>query len=179
MLPYLALARKHFKIQPRASQQTPIPMFFITRIKRFLLRLFGQVLPTDLFAQRHPVSIKGICLIDEKVVLVRNNRREWDLPGGKLGRREQPEECLVREMREELSIDVTVGALLRSLVVRIMDLVDVLVLVYQCETDASTEELELSYESMGMGTFSREELAHLELRADYREAIERVFELTC
>ena len=154
-------------------------MSIITRIKRFLLRLFGKLLPTDLFAPRHPVSVKGICMIDERVILVRNNRREWDLPGGKLGHREQPEPCLVREMREELSIEVTVGALLRSLVVRVMDLVDVLVLIYHCDTDASTEELELSYESMGVGAFSRDELEAIELRADYREAIEWVFEGMC
>ena len=39
-------------------------------------------------------------------------KRDWDLPGGVVDRGESPAECVVREVREELSLDVTVRSLL-------------------------------------------------------------------
>ena len=34
----------------------------------------------------------------------------WGFPGGHINRNERPEECVVREMREELGVEVTVGS---------------------------------------------------------------------
>ncbi len=38
-------------------------------------------------------------------------KRDWDLPGGVVDPGESPASCLVREIREELGIEVTVGRL--------------------------------------------------------------------
>ena len=53
-----------------------------------------------------PVSIKGIIFDDDKVWLRKNERQEWELPGGKLDTGEQPEETVAREIKEELGFYV-------------------------------------------------------------------------
>lgn len=115
-------------------------------LKKFYLKTVGRILPTDLFATRIPVSLKGICLIDGKVILVQNEHDEWDLPGGKLGTGESLEQCLVREMQEELGIVVNLVELMDLLKVRVRGLIDVLVPVYACTTEASCDDLILSAE---------------------------------
>lgn len=39
----------------------------------------------------------------------------WEFPGGKIEPEETPEECIVREIREELAIEVEVGARLMTI----------------------------------------------------------------
>ncbi|WP_416411147.1 NUDIX domain-containing protein [Empedobacter falsenii] len=45
-----------------------------------------------------PISVKGIVIINGKYLLVKNNRNEWELPGGRLEQNELVEETVVREI---------------------------------------------------------------------------------
>jgi 8-oxo-dGTP pyrophosphatase MutT (NUDIX family) len=63
---------------------------------------------------KHPVSIKGVLLLDQRVVLVKNPRDEWELPGGRVDEGEAHAQTLTREFAEELSIDVRVGKAIDS-----------------------------------------------------------------
>ena len=62
-----------------------------------------------------PVSVKGVLSWDGRVVVLRNERDEWELPGGRLEVDDaSPQEALRREFFEELAIEVQVGELLDS-----------------------------------------------------------------
>ena len=89
-------------------------------------------LPRDNDAYRFPVSVKGIVVRDDTVVLVRNRRDEWELPGGKLEVGESPEACLAREIDEELGLDVAPTSLVDSWVYDIAAGTHVVVLTYGC-----------------------------------------------
>lgn len=57
-----------------------------------------------------PVSIKGVVVHDGCVLLLLNERGEWDLPGGRPDAGEDHRTALVREVREEAGLAVEVGA---------------------------------------------------------------------
>ena len=92
--------------------------------------------PSDNDAYRFPVSVKGIVIRDGAVVLVKNRRGEWELPGGKLELSETPEQCVAREIEEELQLTVLPEAILDAWIYTIAPGTHVLVVTYGCsETD--------------------------------------------
>jgi len=62
-------------------------------------------------APKFPVSVKGVIFLNRRVVLLRNGRGEWELPGGRLEAGENPADCLAREIGEELAIEVAVESI--------------------------------------------------------------------
>lgn len=124
-----------------------------------------------------PISVKGIVFDDGKVWLRRNERQEWELPGGKLDHGEQPVETVEREMFEELGMQVRPVAPIHAYRHTIPGSPDegdgVLVLSYLCEPLTGAGRFELVGEggAARFGRFSVEELAELEMPAFYSEAI--------
>jgi len=59
-----------------------------------------------------PVSVKGVLIHDARVLLLLNERGEWDLPGGRPDPGEDHRAALQREVREETGLEVEVGAAL-------------------------------------------------------------------
>ena len=57
----------------------------------------------------------GILIEEDKILLVKQDvtkTRQWSLPGGRLESVETVEQCLVRELKEETGLDITVKELL-------------------------------------------------------------------
>lgn len=79
-----------------------------------------------------PVSVKGVAVQDGRIVLVRNERDEWELPGGKLELGEDPPERVRKEFYEETGWEVAVGPLLDCWQYHIRSGRDVLVVTYGC-----------------------------------------------
>ena len=52
------------------------------------------------------LSCKAIAFENGKLWLRKNERDDWELPGGRLEEGEQPEETVVRELNEELGAEV-------------------------------------------------------------------------
>lgn len=146
-------------------------MRHIFSLKKLYLGTLGRLIPTDFFSQRHPVSVKGICWIDGRVVLVKNERREWDLPGGKLKHWETLADCLVREIREELNLEVRPGPLVEAIQVDVLEQVRVLVLVFLCHPISPGARLRLSGENFELGSFAPHELDGIPLPEAYRRLI--------
>jgi len=126
--------------------------------------------PNDNNAYRFPVSVKGVVIRDGKVVLLRNERDEWELPGGKLELSESPAFCLAREISEELGLTIEPQGILDSWVYSIVPGVDVLVLTYGC-LESSQGEAALSDEHKELRWFPLAEVDSLRMPDGYKTSI--------
>lgn len=127
-------------------------------------------LPQDNKAYRIPVSIKGIVYHNGKVVLLKNERDERELPGGKLELGEAPEVYVIREIEEELGLTAQTGPLLDSWVYHIFEGVDVLILTYGCYPTPFAEVTH-SPEHKAVGQFSPEEIPDHWMPEGYKKSI--------
>ncbi|MPZ27174.1 MAG: NUDIX domain-containing protein [Micromonosporaceae bacterium] len=117
-----------------------------------------------------PVSVKGVVFREGRVLLLRNERDEWELPGGKLDLGEDPATCVVREIVEEVGWDVTIGPILDAWQYHIHDGVDVLIVTYGCHLTAEADPV-VSHEHEEAGLFTVEEAATLPMPEGYQRSI--------
>jgi mutator protein MutT len=143
-----------------------------------LQQLLFRSFPSDLFSKKYPVSVKGVVLVNDKIVLLKNEREEWELPGGKLEPAETAEQCAIREIKEELNIDVQVVSLVDVWMYNIQSRVKVLIVTYVCRPLSLDEQkLRTSNEHKELRLFSLEEIASLNMPDGYKNSIKKALKI--
>ena len=116
------------------------------------------------------MSVKGVVLLGDRVVLGHNDRDEWELPGGRLEDRESPEECVVREIAEEVGISVRVDRILDTWVFEVVPGQRVLIVTFGCiATDSAS--IVASHEHDAIEAVPLSALDTLALPDGYRRSI--------
>jgi 8-oxo-dGTP diphosphatase len=96
-----------------------------------------------------PVSVKGIVIRDGCVLLLGNERGEWDLPGGRPDPAEDHRTALRREVREETRLEVEVGVALDEHLYEVLPGRFVRILPFACRV-VGTGNVALSHEHQEM-----------------------------
>ncbi len=122
------------------------------------------------FEYQLPISVKAVIDWKGRLPLLRNERDEWELPGGKLDLGEEPAACLAREIREELFWDATVGDPYYSWVYRIFPNRHVFVLTFLA-TYGGDAAPAYSHEHKELVLVTPDEVDALNMPEDYKTAI--------
>lgn len=125
---------------------------------------------TDSLATHFPVSVKVIVETNDGYVLLKNERNEWELPGGKLENGEELKACAVREVAEETGLEVEIQSLAHSWVYRVNGC-EVVIIAYKAKRLSSSPNVSVSAEHKQIGIFPRGRLEGLVLPQGYRDAI--------
>ncbi|MFG3258595.1 NUDIX domain-containing protein [Streptomyces sp. NPDC048172] len=124
-----------------------------------------------------PVSVKGVVLDPrERVLLLRNERDEWELPGGRLEEADaSPEAAVEREIHEETGWQVAVGPLLDTWIYqpfpRTRPGSRVLIVTYGCALLTPGAEPVLSHEHAALGLFTAAEVEGLRMPDGYKRSV--------
>lgn len=127
---------------------------------------------SDNDAYRFPVSAKGVVLRRGRVILLENERNEWELPGGKLELGETPASCVAREIGEELRLEVEPTTLLDSWVYTVEPGVHVLIVTYGC-TESREADAVRSHEHRRVAWFALADVDSLRMPDGYKASIRR------
>ncbi|MFI0721901.1 NUDIX domain-containing protein [Streptomyces sp. NPDC021224] len=121
-----------------------------------------------------PISVKGVVLDPQnRVLLLKNEREEWELPGGKLEGSETPEQRVATEIREESGWTARAGRLLDVWMYEPIPGRQVFIVTYGCTaTDAHRPPI-VSDEHKEAGLFHRHEVPDLVMPQGYKDSVDR------
>lgn len=94
-----------------------------------------------------PISVKGVLIHQGRVLLLLNERGEWDLPGGRPDPGEDFPAALRREVREETGLDVEIGIALDEHLFEVLPSRSVRIVPFACRLRGS-DRVTLSHEHL-------------------------------
>ena len=129
-----------------------------------------------------PISVKAVLIHDGSVLLLMNERDEWDLPGGRPDPGEDHRAALDREVREETGLAVTVGEALDEHLFEVLPGRFVRILPFACRL-ADSKDVVLSHEHLETCWLPLGELGEVfaghRLPACYLGAIRQLIDQPC
>ena len=130
-------------------------------LKRVLVHLLSHFINFDSISDKFPVSVKSLIFDDKRFLLIKNERDEWDIPGGKIENNHNVIETMVREVKEELNITIDNYNILlaKKYLFRKQEII---VIVYNSKI-TNEDPINLSFENIDYNFFSYNELNHLKL----------------
>jgi len=95
-----------------------------------------------------PVSVKGVVIHHDRVLLLLNRRSQWELPGGRPDRGEDHRTALRREVEEEAGLAVEVGAALAEYLFEVLPGRFVRIVPFACRLSGGGEDAVPSHEHL-------------------------------
>ena len=86
-----------------------------------------------------PISVKGVLIHQGRVLLLLNERGEWDLPGGRPDPGEDNRTALKREVREETGLTVEIGEALSDYLFEVLPGRFVRILPFVCRLTGGSD----------------------------------------
>ena len=119
----------------------------IATIKRLGVIVFQRLFNLDDLCVKYPISVKGVIIENNRVLLLKNENFIYDLPGGKVEPNQSLEEALIEEIKEETNLDTKIKSLL-ELKKLYLNKRDILIASYLVE-NTSNNPIKISYENWG------------------------------
>ncbi|WP_131742461.1 NUDIX hydrolase [Actinomadura roseirufa] len=128
-----------------------------------------------------PVSVKGVAVAGGRVALLKNERDEWELPGGRLESGDaSPEAAVEREIEEETGWSVKAGPLLDVWIYQPLPETlperRVLIVTYGCTVLTPDTDPVVSHEHQQLDLFTAGEVHSLRMPEGYKQSIAAWFD---
>ena len=136
---------------------------------RLIIYLFSKLIKTDELCDKFPVSIKAVIIDKNKILCLKNERDEWDFPGGKINFNEDIEECLRREVKEEVNLNIKNLNILKPFNLQFNN-VPVFVIVFSANISCDSY-ISVSYEHSEYNFFSKDEIKKINMPQDFKNLI--------
>jgi len=127
---------------------------------------------SDQNSPRHPVSVKAVIKTEKGYVVLKNERNEWELPGGKLEFDESPIQTIKREISEEIGLVAEIGPLIDAWMYHVNG-VKVLIITYGVAGVADHTELNFSHEHKDIAFMNLSQLMTENIPEGYIQSILR------